>query len=29
MKNAIIDNVAYAHAEGRDRPEITDWVWPR
>jgi len=29
MKNSIIDNVAYAHAEGRDRPEITDWVWPR
>jgi len=29
MKNAIIDCLAYAHAEGRDRPEITDWVWPR
>jgi xylulose-5-phosphate/fructose-6-phosphate phosphoketolase len=28
MKNAIIDCIAYAHAEGRDRPEITDWVWP-
>jgi xylulose-5-phosphate/fructose-6-phosphate phosphoketolase len=28
MKNAIIDSLAYAHAEGRDRPEITDWVWP-
>jgi xylulose-5-phosphate/fructose-6-phosphate phosphoketolase len=29
MKNAIIDSLAYAHAEGRDRPEVTDWVWPR
>jgi xylulose-5-phosphate/fructose-6-phosphate phosphoketolase len=28
MKNAIIDSLSYAHAEGRDRPEITDWVWP-
>jgi xylulose-5-phosphate/fructose-6-phosphate phosphoketolase len=28
MKNAIIDSLTYAHAEGRDRPEITDWVWP-
>jgi xylulose-5-phosphate/fructose-6-phosphate phosphoketolase len=28
MKNAIIDNMRYAHEEGRDRPEITDWTWP-
>jgi len=28
MKNAIIDNLAYAHSEGTDRPEITNWVWP-
>jgi xylulose-5-phosphate/fructose-6-phosphate phosphoketolase len=28
MKNAIIDNLRYAHEEGRDRPEITDWTWP-
>jgi xylulose-5-phosphate/fructose-6-phosphate phosphoketolase len=28
MKNAIIDNLAYAHSEGTDRAEITNWVWP-
>jgi len=28
MKNAIIENLAYAHQHGRDREEITDWVWP-
>jgi xylulose-5-phosphate/fructose-6-phosphate phosphoketolase len=28
MKNAIIDNLAYAHEHGRDRPEIADWTWP-
>jgi xylulose-5-phosphate/fructose-6-phosphate phosphoketolase len=28
MKNAIIDNMNYAHEHGADRPEITDWVWP-
>ena len=28
MKNAILDNFAYAHEHGRDREEITDWVWP-
>jgi xylulose-5-phosphate/fructose-6-phosphate phosphoketolase len=28
MKNAILDNLAYAHAEGADRPEVTNWVWP-
>ncbi|RKH10227.1 phosphoketolase family protein [Corallococcus praedator] len=28
MKNAILDNLAYAHEHGKDRPEITDWTWP-
>jgi xylulose-5-phosphate/fructose-6-phosphate phosphoketolase len=28
MKNAIIDNMRYAHEHGADRPEFTDWVWP-
>ena len=28
MKNAIIDNMRYAHENGADRPEITDWTWP-
>jgi xylulose-5-phosphate/fructose-6-phosphate phosphoketolase len=28
MKNAIIDSLAYAHSEGTDRPEITNWLWP-
>jgi xylulose-5-phosphate/fructose-6-phosphate phosphoketolase len=28
MKNSIIDHLAYAHSEGTDRPEITNWVWP-
>jgi xylulose-5-phosphate/fructose-6-phosphate phosphoketolase len=28
MQNAIIDNLRYAHEEGRDSPEITDWTWP-
>jgi xylulose-5-phosphate/fructose-6-phosphate phosphoketolase len=28
MKSAINDNLAYAHSEGTDRPEITNWVWP-
>jgi xylulose-5-phosphate/fructose-6-phosphate phosphoketolase len=28
MKNAIIDNMAYAHEHGRDRPEIAEWTWP-
>jgi len=28
MRNAIIDNVSYAHEHGRDRPEITAWTWP-
>jgi xylulose-5-phosphate/fructose-6-phosphate phosphoketolase len=28
MKNAIMDNLAYAHSEGTDRAEIANWVWP-
>ena len=28
MRNAIIDNLRYAHEHGTDRPEITDWTWP-
>ncbi|HKE94082.1 MAG TPA: hypothetical protein VKB34_07230, partial [Povalibacter sp.] len=28
MRNAIIDNLHYAHTHGADRPEITNWVWP-
>jgi xylulose-5-phosphate/fructose-6-phosphate phosphoketolase len=28
MKNAILDNLAYAHSEGADRAEISNWVWP-
>jgi xylulose-5-phosphate/fructose-6-phosphate phosphoketolase len=27
MKNAIIEDLTYAHEHGRDRPEIADWVW--
>ncbi|MDM0000718.1 phosphoketolase family protein [Variovorax sp. J22P240] len=28
MKNAIIDNLNYAHTHGTDRAEIANWVWP-
>jgi xylulose-5-phosphate/fructose-6-phosphate phosphoketolase len=28
MRNAIIDNLAYARTHGTDRAEIADWVWP-
>jgi xylulose-5-phosphate/fructose-6-phosphate phosphoketolase len=28
MRDAIVDNMAYAHEHGTDRPELTDWVWP-
>jgi xylulose-5-phosphate/fructose-6-phosphate phosphoketolase len=27
-RNAIIDNLRYAHEHGTDRPEIVDWTWP-
>jgi xylulose-5-phosphate/fructose-6-phosphate phosphoketolase len=28
MRNAIIENLAYAHEHGMDRAEISDWTWP-
>jgi xylulose-5-phosphate/fructose-6-phosphate phosphoketolase len=28
MRNAIIDNLNYAHEHGTDRPEIANWTWP-
>jgi xylulose-5-phosphate/fructose-6-phosphate phosphoketolase len=28
MKNAIIENMNYAHEQGTDRPEIVNWTWP-
>ena len=28
MKNAVIDNLRYAHEHGTDRPEIANWTWP-
>ena len=28
LKDQIIDAVNYAHTEGIDRPEITNWTWP-
>ncbi len=28
MKNAIIDNLNYAHEHGMDKDEITHWKWP-
>jgi xylulose-5-phosphate/fructose-6-phosphate phosphoketolase len=28
MKNAIIDNLRYAHEHGTDRAELANWVWP-
>jgi xylulose-5-phosphate/fructose-6-phosphate phosphoketolase len=28
MKNAIIENLDYAHTHGTDREEITNWTWP-
>ena len=29
MKDAIISHTRYAHEEGADRPEITNWTWPQ
>jgi xylulose-5-phosphate/fructose-6-phosphate phosphoketolase len=29
MKNAIIDELAYADTNGIDRREITEWTWPK
>ena len=28
MRDAIIDNLRYAHEHGTDRAELSDWVWP-
>ena len=28
MRNAIIDNLRYAHEVGTDRPELANWTWP-
>ncbi|MEJ8852797.1 phosphoketolase family protein [Variovorax rhizosphaerae] len=28
MKNAIIENLRYAHTQGTDTAEIANWVWP-
>ncbi len=28
LKDQIIESIRYAHAEGIDRKEITDWTWP-
>jgi xylulose-5-phosphate/fructose-6-phosphate phosphoketolase len=28
MRDAIIDNLRYAHEQGTDREEISGWVWP-
>ena len=28
LKNQIIENVDYAHAEGIDKKEVTEWKWP-
>jgi len=28
MRNLIIENLNYAHDQGTDRSEISDWTWP-
>jgi xylulose-5-phosphate/fructose-6-phosphate phosphoketolase len=28
MRDAIVQNMAYAHEHGTDRKEIVEWVWP-
>jgi xylulose-5-phosphate/fructose-6-phosphate phosphoketolase len=28
LRNAIIENLNYAHEQGTDRAEISDWTWP-
>jgi len=28
MRNAIRENLDYAHTHGTDREEVADWVWP-
>jgi xylulose-5-phosphate/fructose-6-phosphate phosphoketolase len=29
LKDQIIESINYAHTEGIDRPEITNWTWPQ
>jgi xylulose-5-phosphate/fructose-6-phosphate phosphoketolase len=28
MKDAIIDNLSYAHEHGTDRADLANWTWP-
>ena len=28
MRKSIADNLDYAHENGIDRSEITEWTWP-
>ena len=28
LKDQIVDNIAYAHEYGIDKPEIRNWKWP-
>jgi xylulose-5-phosphate/fructose-6-phosphate phosphoketolase len=28
MKDAIIDNLRYAHEHGTDRADLANWTWP-
>ena len=28
LRNQIIENTEYAHEQGIDKPEFTDWTWP-
>jgi xylulose-5-phosphate/fructose-6-phosphate phosphoketolase len=28
LKAQIVENLNYAHAEGVDKPEIAEWIWP-
>ena len=28
LKDQIIESINYAHTEGIDKPEITNWTWP-
>jgi xylulose-5-phosphate/fructose-6-phosphate phosphoketolase len=28
MRNALIENLRYAHEHGEDKPEIQNWTWP-
>jgi len=28
LRDQIVENLAYAHEYGIDKPEIQDWKWP-